>query len=255
MRFEAKGCDGTDGPLIGRAYHGDERGAAFCALYRTAISTFVETGSMRLEPAVLASDHFGKQGHRTVQDVSAQPFLAQAVFDLLDVDLGEFDRVTLIPPKILSGPKFPPSAGEMAAIAISDVSAALAPECRSPGFLWADLEVGRLSVAAVLVRASSAAGLPVAAEPSYAEACAAASARLLEEGNYLGENGEALLVGENPGLVTLLQSLVDAVRAMPPLPLPANASDILRDADAAVSVARGLVAVSMSNVSAPSHAW
>jgi hypothetical protein len=234
MQFRASGirADHHGEFLTGEASRGSEEAQAFCAAYRAASISLVDCSTMRIEPVILAVDHMEKRGFRSIQEAERQPEMAAGVFKLLNRSCGPFDRLALIPPRILAGEGFPNNFSSMLPVVASDIAAALAPECNSADVLgWTESEILRLSVSCVLARAMEQLEWDqTEAGRTYHEACAAATARLMED-RYNRSNGEALFVSENPGLVSLINLISATARVRQPLKTPADASDIVAEAE------------------------
>lgn len=199
----------------------------FCRRYREVVGTLIDDSSADLHPVILDPWPFkDTQGHlRRIydSDQDGEPVLHAAVLQNLNTCQFDDPLVVAIPPSLASDGL---SDAEIVLVVVMDAASWEADNTPTSGYLsWAEPEIKRAAIAAVLLRGAESAGLidTRAAVDLYKAICAGAVEGLAARRH--DENAEVLLVREVPGLVTVLHSVVEEARLSTAPVLPMSIED------------------------------
>ncbi len=233
MKFEWTGID-EDRYLRGEATNDVGPEDRICLRYRSIARDLFESDAVRMHPIFLEPWPFAEPAapRRRIYDAGGdeQPVLYDSVMDLCSGRSQDADLVVALPPTMRNA--FFTNA-TMAMIVIMDIAAWHADNApQIEGLLWADSHLKRAAIASRLLYAAENGGMLNAKEvvQGYDTICASVLEAI--SSNY-DENGEALLMRNNPGLVTLIHRTVESARggAINSLPLdPAEEAALALDA-------------------------
>ena len=237
MRFIVTGYGPDDAYIGGATNHRSDPARRFCDAYRSIAANLLDAQTLRLEPAFWG----GQVSDPTMEPLrycyyeEEEPGIFAAVFSCLGYEPSTFDVVVMMPEAMALQPI---TRDSLLPLVIQDAASILADEASPDCDLsWTSGDLKRAAIAAILTRAaepmfSSAAAIDM----GYDQVCVSALNGLLRQG-YTGLNGPALLVRRNPGLASLIDSVVRSARELPAMKLRVDADTALESGERTIEAA------------------